>query len=225
MKKTKHSSNQLNMKKTILLLLISFMLFPVVWGQRLDTLSVLSQDTSSRKVVLKTNLLYDLTSTINFGVEFALSEKWTLDISGNYNPWEFGCCREMKHWLIQPEARYWFDTKFNRHFVGVHLHGGQFNWGGMLPWGFRNGKMFGSVENRNILENRYQGWLLGAGLAYGYHWEWSERWSMEFTFGLGYAYLDYNKYPCASCGEKLKKGNRHYFGPTKAGISLIYFLK
>lgn len=169
-----------------------------------------------QEAALKTNLLYDATGTINLGAEFALDDTWTLDISGNYNPWTFSGGRKMKHWLVQPEARYWLCEKFDGHFLGLHLHAGQFNWGGMLPWGF---------ENTNIRQNRYQGWLAGAGLSYGYHWIWTDRWSMEFTLGLGYAYLDYDKYPCAPCGEKLKSGNRHYFGPTKAGISLIFILK
>ncbi|MFR2615463.1 DUF3575 domain-containing protein [Parabacteroides goldsteinii] len=205
------------MGKRILLSLLGLMLISVVHAQQPDTLS--------RGIVLKTNLLYDATSTINLGVEIGLADQWTLDISGNYNPWEFADNRKMKHWLIQPEARYWLDRKFDKHFFGFHLHGGQYNWGGMLPWGFKNGKMFGAVKNRNILENRYQGWLVGAGFSYGYHWKWSERWSTEFSLGLGYAYLNYDKYPCASCGEKLKEGSRHYFGPTKAAVSMIFILK
>ena len=35
----------------------------------------------AQKVALKTNLLYDATSTMNLGFEFGLSPKWTLDVS------------------------------------------------------------------------------------------------------------------------------------------------
>lgn len=55
------------------------------------------------KIAVKTNLLYDATSTFNLGFEFGLGKKWTLDVSGNYNPWTFSENRKMKHWLIQPE--------------------------------------------------------------------------------------------------------------------------
>lgn len=174
---------------------------------------------------VKTNLLYDATSTMNLGVEFGLSPKWTLDVSGNFNPWTFSDYRKMKHWLVQPEARYWFCEKFNGHFFGIHAHGGQYNWGGMLPWGFKDGKMFGSVKNKHILENRYQGWLAGAGISYGYQWILGNRWSLEATIGVGYAYLSYDRYPCGACGEKLGEGHKNYFGPTKAGITLIYMIK
>lgn len=60
----------------------------------------------AQKVAVKTNLLYDATSTINLGTEFGLSPKWTLDVSANYNPWTYSNNKKWKHWLVQPEARY-----------------------------------------------------------------------------------------------------------------------
>ena len=56
----------------------------------------------AQKAAVKTNLLYDATSTLNLGVEFGLARRWTLDVSGNYNPWTFSENRKMKHWLVQP---------------------------------------------------------------------------------------------------------------------------
>lgn len=177
----------------------------------------------AQKAGIKTNLLYDATTTMNLGVEFGLARKWTLDVSGNYNPWDFDG-RKMKHWLVQPGVRYWLCEKFNGHFFGLHTHGGQYNFGGMLPWGFSDGKMFG-IKNQNIIENRYQGWLVGAGISYGYQWILGNRWSLEATLGLGYAYLNYKQYPCGKCGKKIKDDHKNYFGPTKIGISLIYIIK
>ena len=85
------------------------------------------ESVSAQKIGIKTNVLYDATATINLGVEFAVSENWTLDISGNYNGWNFRENRKWKHFLIQPEARYWLCEKFNGHFFGLHAHGGEFN--------------------------------------------------------------------------------------------------
>lgn len=65
----------------------------------------------AQEAAVKTNLLYDATTTMNLGVEFGLSPKWTLDVSGNYNPWTFSKNKKWKHWLVQPEARYWFCNK------------------------------------------------------------------------------------------------------------------
>ena len=44
----------------------------------------------------------------------------SLDISGNYNPWTLPDDKSIKHWLVQPELRYWLHERFNGHFLGVH---------------------------------------------------------------------------------------------------------
>ena len=71
-------------------------------------------------------------------------------------------------------------------------------------------------------EHRYQGWAAGAGLTYGYHLLLSRYWSLEFSIGLGYLYIDYKKYQCLQCGEAMKQSHRNYLGPTKAAINLMY---
>ena len=131
---------------------------------------------SAQTIGVKTNMLYDATSTMNLGLEVKLADQWTLDVPVNYNPWSFSGNRQMKHILLQPEARYWFCDVFNRHFVGAHLHGGVFNAGKMdLPfdWGENTVKQF-----------RYKGWLAGAGVSYGYHWIIDKRWSLESSLGV-----------------------------------------
>lgn len=52
-------------------------------------LLALAVQVQAQQVAVKTNLVYDVTTTFNVGVELALSPKWTLDVSGNYNPWTF----------------------------------------------------------------------------------------------------------------------------------------
>lgn len=179
----------------------------------------------AQKVGVKTNLLYDATTSMNLGLEIGLAPRWTLDVSGNYNPWTFSDNRKMKHWMVQPEVRYWTCERFSRHFWGLHGHYAKYNMGGMLPFGWNNGKMFGSVENRHIMENRYEGWLAGGGISYGYSWILGKRWNLEATVGVGYAYLSHDRYPCGDCGSRIASENKHYFGPTKAGITLIYMIK
>jgi hypothetical protein len=48
---------------------------------------------------------------------------------------------------------------------------------------------------------------------------------MEAVIGVGWAHLDYDKYPCASCGTVQKSETKDYFGVTKAALSIIYFIK
>lgn len=174
-------------------------------------------------LAIKSNLLYDATSTINLGLEFGIAPKWTLDISGNYNPWTFSDNKKMKHWLVQPEFRWWTCGRFSGHFLGIHALGGEYNVGGMLPFGIDPADMFSPLDKLD--NHRYEGWGAGGGISYGYHWILGNRWGLEATVGVGYVYLDYDKYPCEKCGRKIGSSTRHYFGPTKAGITLIFMIK
>ena len=117
----------------------------------------------AQKVALKTNLLYDATSTMNLGFEFGLSPKWTLDVSGNYNPWTFSKNKKWQHWLVQPEARYWFCNKMMGSFIGFHALGGSHNIGN-VDLDFK----FLGTDFSKLKDYRYEGWFVGAGVAYGY---------------------------------------------------------
>ena len=168
-----------------------------------------------QKFAVKSNLLYDATTTFNLGFEVGLAEKWSLDVSGNYNPWSFGdeCTgTRTKHWMVQPELRFWTCEKFNGHFFGLHAHYADYNVGGF------------KFLSDNMEKNRYQGDLYGAGLSYGYQWLLSNRWSMEAVIGAGWAHMEHDKYPCACCGNFESK-DRDYFGVTKVALSIIYFIK
>lgn len=197
------------MRKSILLILLSFVL----------------GEAFAQKIGVKSNLLYDAMTSMNAGIEVGIAPQWTLDFSGSFNPWAFPENRKMKHWMVQPEFRWWACRRFSGHFVGAHLLGGEFNMGGMLPWGFRSGKMFGVIGGNALLNHRYEGWGIGLGASYGYHWILAERWGLEATLGIGYLYLDYDKYGCKRCGRREGHKVGHYFGPTKLGVTLIFLIK
>ena len=165
------------------------------------------------KFAVKTNLLYLATTTLDAGVEFGLARKWTLGLSGAYNPFQLQEGGINLMWLVQPELRYWFCQRFEKHFIGLHGLYGQFN--------------IGQVDflTTTFEQNRYSGWGAGAGISYGYHLPIANRWALEFTLGAGYVYLEYDKFRCYECDEFVAKKNSHYFGPTKAGVSLIFMIK
>lgn len=63
----------------------------------------------------------------------------------------------MKHFLLQPEYRKWFNEAFYESFIGTQAYYALFYFfcmGGVLLWGFGNGKMFG-IENKLIVNNRF----------------------------------------------------------------------
>ncbi|MDR1716000.1 MAG: DUF3575 domain-containing protein [Prevotella sp.] len=205
------------MCKSFTLLLIIFSLsFTGLHSQDYKYRRLHAERYSLPAVTVKTNLLYDLTTTINLGAEMYLSDYLTLDLSVSYNPWEFPDNRKFKHILVQPELRYWIYEPFNGHYLGGHLLYSNYNTGNLhLPLDILPG----------LKDYRYRGNAYGLGFSYGYQWILSNSWNLEATFGFGYMYMDYSRYECKTCGKKLEDGSKHYFGPTRAGISLIYIIK
>lgn len=167
---------------------------------------------TAQQTTLKTNVLFWATTSPNAGVEFGITRRITVDIWGAYNAWKFSNEMKLNLYLLQPEVRYWFCRKFEGHFVGIHGHYGHFNIG-QIP--------FISGLKNNVL----RGDLYGGGLTYGYHWALGERWGMEAMIGAGYAYMKYDKFHCAECGERIGSFTRSYFGPTRVGFSISYFLR
>lgn len=171
-----------------------------------------------QKAAVKTNILYDAAATVNLGIEVGLAPRWTLDLSGNYNGWTLPGDMRWKHWMVQPEARYWFCDRFAGHFLGLHALGGQCNAGGI-----KNNIKFLGTDFSKMTDRRYQGWFAGAGAAYGHAWVLGRHWNLEAELGVGWIYAAYDVFPCAVCGTKISSGNsHHYFGPTKAAINFVY---
>ncbi|MDE5710332.1 MAG: DUF3575 domain-containing protein [Bacteroides sp.] len=176
------------------------------------------QSVRGQNVAVNTNLLAAAVLSPKLGLEVGLAPKWTLDVTGQFNAWTLSHDRRWKHWALQPEARYWFCDRFAGHFLGAHAHGGQYNMGGF------NGKYnFLGTDARKLKDFRYQGWFIGAGVAYGYAWVLGHHWNLEAEIGFGYSYTRFDKYPCAECGTKVEADKpHHYVGPTKAAINLVY---
>ena len=176
------------------------------------------QEGKSQEVAIKTNILYDAAATVNLGVEFGMHPRWTMDISGNYNGWIMPQERRWKHWMAQPEARYWFCEKFGGHFLGIHAHGGMYNFGNLG----NNLNVLGT--NYSLLSNeRFQGWFVGAGVGYGYAWILGKHWNFEAEIGIGYSYTRYDRFPCAECGDIIEHNVPHHvFGLTKLALNFVY---
>ena len=197
--------------RTITAILTLLLMASPLWAQERRAMDGNVTSIEQPSMTLKTNLLYDATATFNLGVEFRTGQRTSLDVSGNWNPFSFSNNRKWKHVLIQPEFRWWMKESFSGHFFGAHAHYAYYNVGN-LPKPF----------SANMREHRYEGWLAGVGVSYGYRWNFTSHWGLEATVGVGYAYMDYDKYDCETCGAKLGSDTKNYFGPTKAGVTLIY---
>jgi outer membrane protein OmpA-like peptidoglycan-associated protein len=162
---------------------------------------------------IKTNLLADLTTSMNLGFEFRTGDHTSLELVGQWNPFMFrDGATKWKHIGAQPEFRYWLKETFRSHFFGVQATYAFYNVGG-LP----NGPFTDYMHN-----NRFQGDLYGLGVSWGHRWNFNRHWGLEVTAALGYLHKAYDRWECESCGKLLDSPTKNYFGPTEIGVNLIF---
>jgi len=162
----------------------------------------------AQKVAFKTNALYWMAAgTMNLELEFGLGKKTSLALSGLYNPWTFKNDKMMHVGALQPEFKYWFCERFEGHFLGIHAHGAQF---------------FGDFVG--LSNKRYDGYLVGAGISWGYDWILSNHWNLETEIGFGVNYTWYKESECLPCLKNVEQKNKTFFSPTRLALTIIYLL-
>ena len=168
---------------------------------------------------VKTNLLYGgLTLTPNLGVEFGIDPRSTIEITGSHNnrnrkKESLDDRKQLMHWGIRGEYRRWFCERYNGHFLGAHLLWTRYNISShKIPLLFEDDK-------------RYDGFAVGAGISYGYNMALGKRWGLEFHIGAGVAYMNYDMFTCEICDRDPLENKKLYFGPTRAGVNLVFMIK
>lgn len=176
------------------------------------------------EIAVKTNIVYDATTTPNLGIEVESGTKNTIQLFYGINPWKFNTSnsyRQLKHWVLMPEYRWWTCSNFNGFFYGVHIMGGQFNAANVnipIPGFFLHGDNIG----KGVRNTRYEGVFAGFGMSYGYQWILTHHLNFEASLGVGYDHVWYNRYRCYKCGSKISGGQSNYIGVTKVALSLLY---
>jgi hypothetical protein len=169
-------------------------------------------------LAVKTNLVWwAARGTLNLGGEVGLGKRTSLELSGGINrlnlKGSIGNNDKLAHWVVKPEFRYWLCERFSGHFFGLHAIYGRYNVGGWnIPLLFEK-------------EFRYEGYIYGGGVAYGYHLPLSRRWGLEFSAGVGVLGMLYSKYDCEKCGSEIDRFDKTYFGPTSVGVKVVFLIK
>ena len=180
-----------------------------------------SQDNTTREeetekkpfyMAAKTNLLYDAALVPNVGLEFYLGKGWSIGGNWMYAWWS----KDSKHryWRIyggELDIRKYFGRKaaekpLQGHHLGVYAQG--------LTYDFETG-------GKGYLSD----FSYGFGLEYGYSLPVAKRLNLDFGIGIGYGGGKYKVYePEDDCYVYKETKRRHWFGPTRAEISLIWLL-
>ena len=156
--------------------------------------------------LLKTNMLYDAAAIPNIGVEVAIGHQWSVGANWQYAWWS----NDTKHrfWRVyggDAECRYWFSPQYKKRSVMCGHHVGLY--GQMLTYDIEWG-------GRGYLGGR---WSWGAGLSYGYSLPIGRQFNIDFTLGVGYQ-------PEDNCYVWESTRKRKWFGPTKAEVSLVWYI-
>ena len=170
---------------------------------------------------IRTNMLYDAAAVPNIGVEFYLGGNVSVGANWQYAWWKTD--RRHRYWRTyggDVNVRWWFgkaahEKPLTGHHLGVY---GQaltydFEWGGK---GCLGGKPGGTLWDK-------MNW--GVGLEYGYSLPVAKHFNIDFTLGVGYLTGEYQEYlPVDGCYVWQATKQRHWFGPTKAEISLVWLI-
>jgi hypothetical protein len=168
-----------------------------------------------------TNMLYDALAVPNLGVEFYLGKNFS--IAGNWMHAWWNHDRRHRYWRLyggELNARYWFGKAANAkpltgHHVGLYAQAltYDFEWGGKAYMG---GKPGGTILDRAH-------W--GGGIEYGYSLPVAKRLNIDFSLGVGYiGGRVYEFVPDADRYLWTATKNKHWFGPTKLEVSLVWLI-
>ncbi len=170
---------------------------------------------------LKTNLLYDALAIPSIGAEFYVGKNWSVGANWMYGWWD----NDSKHryWRAYGgdiNVRRWFGKRAEEkpltgHHIGLYA--------GVVTYDFElGGKGYmGGLPHRSLWDRcNYLG-----GIEYGYSLPVGRRINIDFTIGIGYMggkYLEYTPKDNHYVWQETKQ--RHWFGPTKAEISLVWLI-
>lgn len=182
-------------------------------------LAVQKEPAKYRKTVIavRTNLL---NFAANFGFEIPIGDHWSIG-TDYYFPWWLGAhnkyCFQFTQW--QFDAKYWFtgekykwteDSKLKGHAVGFYAGAGYYDFQKRMKLG-------------------YQGEFINLGFDYTYALPIAhDKLRLEFNVGLGYVYTTARHYTPTPDYDylirdpKVRHENHHYFGPTRACVSLVW---
>ena len=153
---------------------------------------------------VRANALAACTGTVSVGAEVSVTEKWTVEASGYWNPIRTDNVSARFH-ALQLGARYWFYESFVGHFIGQHL----------TYVGYDLGSR----------RKRYNGWAYGLGVSYGYAWMLSKRWNVLVEAGIGiFRTQDTRRDPTVSDWEDeyIYRSRRWTLAPSKFEVSFSY---
>lgn len=162
-----------------------------------------------------TNMLYDVLLTPNIGAGISIGDRVTLLVDWMYARWNNHDRR--LYWRIyggDVEVRCRIGTRVKGSPLGGH-HVGVY--GSMACYDFQGGR-----SHIGVLSDF---WNYAAGVSYTYSLPVSTHFNIDFNLGVGYLWGRYKKHiPIDDCDVWLSTHKMGWFGPTRAGVTLVWLI-
>lgn len=182
------------------------------------TLMAVQETEAQNTFALKTNLLHDATASMNLAGEYAFAPKWSVQLEGSLRLWDaYGFT--LDHYIVRPEARYWFCERFNGFFASAYVLGGKATVGHFYDFS----KIYRRFPNLDYFLLK-DATLLSGGVGVGYDLILSRHWNVEFAGSLGYMFVKGDEYDYydQDAGPLLTGSIFDYVGPTALSVSIVY---
>lgn len=169
--------------------------------------------------LVRTNLIGDALLVPNLGGEITVGKDWSLG-ADFYLQWIRNLDKDKfyKTYILDVDARYWWGRQHKkRQLTGWHVG----PYGQAITYDMENGHK--GYQSRVFFWTFAVGGELGYNLPLGK----KQRWGLDFNIGLGYLHTKYNVYNPGHNKEYYfdHRQCRNFFGPTRIGVSLNYFIK
>ena len=184
-------------------------------------LTALAHNARAQEVSLRNNLAYDATGTPNLSVEVQVGDHVSVGVTGGFKSWprflawdndNLNNTTHWRHFLVAPEARYYFNEVFKGGFVGADFIYTHFNVGDVkFPFGLYP----------EVRDNRDQGSYWAGGLFAGWAWWPWQHWRLELLGGVAAGLAAYDRFDCAHCGTKLAEERKVALIP-QVGLNVAY---
>ncbi len=178
----------------------------------------------SRPIIsIRSNLLLDISTTLNIAVEIPIARRWSL--SAEYiNPWWFNWDRAIT-WQIQSlyfDLRYWLS--------------GRDCYNTLTGWSIGAYAGSGCYDLQPFDDTGVQGEYTdyGVTLSYAHNLRQSKHWLMEYTAGVGYVTTHYRNYYTVANSDEYGNIKVHNYPwseetlrapvPTRLGVTLCYLI-
>ena len=170
-----------------------------------------SLTTKAQMIAVNTDVVTDALQAPNLGFEMIVSNKSSISLNALYANKAMG--KDIKLVAIQPEYRHYIS---NRPMHGIFLG-------------------FGAIGSRYDISwsgKRYEGDAFGGGLTFGYVWDVTNRFCVDFHAGFGAVAYRQKEYKLNSnYDDSMENGiiktnaSGYYLIPTRIGISASYIIK